>query len=96
MLLLALLSSGCATKTCDARGPAETCEVHSAFMDSVTFPYEELPMPSRGYIEARVQYFPHAHPFLLPKGCSKCVCFVCDECVRAESSWLKDHPLDNR
>ncbi len=48
-------------------------------------------MPSQDYLEARVKFFPHAYPFLLPETKGKYVVYICDDCVRAEEIWKNRH-----
>ena len=92
LALLAFSGGGCQTRVCDARGPSDMCEIHNAYMDSVKLSYQKNPVPNRDYLEARLQYFPHASPFLMSPQCPECVFYLCDFCVRAETEWLKKHP----
>ena len=91
LFLLAVLPgfTGCQSKVCDARGPSEECEVHHEFMESVEVPYKTQPLPSPDYLQARIRFFPHAYPFVLPEKCPKTMVYICEDCVKAEAAWVQ-------
>lgn len=87
-----LFSTSCRT-VCDARGPVEICEIHHAYMETVIIDFEQKPVPSQEYVEARFKYFLHSYPYeTMPEKCKKCVVYVCPDCARAEQEWLWRHP----
>ena len=89
-----LLLAGC-TSLRDARGPSEICEVHHTFMRAV-----EVPGPAgqlavtRDFVEASNRLFPHAYLDYAPDERHRLVIYVCDECVKAKSDWLRQHAAD--
>ncbi len=90
--LLGIMLAGCQSeKVCDARGPDEICEIHHRMMQTVVVENEKKPLPSREYLQARSQGFIHSYPFLLPEGCKKCAVWICEDCVRAEEEWKRNH-----
>jgi hypothetical protein len=94
LLAVALALPGCATKnTCDGRGDSEICPVHHELMHAeLVDNRKSWPQVTQEYMTVRAQHFPHAYPFWLPGQCDKCVVFICDDCVKAEEAWKRQHP----
>jgi hypothetical protein len=93
LLATGLFVSGCTTpSTCDARGPSEVCELHHEYMQTELYTNpKHATMPTDEYLQARTKLFVHSYPFILPNQCDKCVIYVCDECVRVEGEWKRQH-----
>jgi hypothetical protein len=94
ILLAAGLLGGCSSEM-DARGPSDICEIHHAYMQSVEFHGRSAgDPPSQEYLAARVQFFRHAYPVLLPhRFRTTYVIYVCDQCVQAERKWKAEHEI---
>jgi hypothetical protein len=91
LLAMGLVLTGCYS-TCDGRGPSDMCEVHHMIMHAELVKNRHLPQPDMDYMAARQQMFPHVEPFALPDQCDKCVVYLCEDCVKAEREWKRQHP----
>jgi hypothetical protein len=92
LLAVMLALTGCANTTCDGRGPSEICGLHHGFMHEEMVSNPHRPPASQEYLQARSLSFPHSYPFALPDQCDKCMVYICDDCVRAEREWRRQHP----
>jgi hypothetical protein len=90
--LLSLAVAGC-TSLSDARGPSEICEVHRSFMRSVEVPGPKSALPvTREYLEAKAKLFPHTYLDFTPDTRNHWMIYICDDCLKAQAAWLKQHP----
>jgi hypothetical protein len=91
LLAMGLLITGCYT-VCDDRGPSKTCEIHHVEMHAkvVTNHGPTFP-PTKEYFGARPALFAHTYPVILPDQCKRYIVYLCDDCVRAEQEWKKQH-----
>ena len=87
------LLSGCSSPVRDARGQSEICEVHHAFMHAMTLPgpKSSIKLPDE-YLAAEFRTFPHCMPDYPPDNRHKVLLYICDDCVRAQRAWKRDHP----
>lgn len=92
LVLLAVgIFTGCSSVR-DARGPSEICEVHHAFMHAVEVPGPKAAVQlDPAYVQAGVRYFPHCYPEYQPDRRHRVVIYLCDECVRLQNDWKRQH-----
>ena len=93
LVLGLIVCAGCDTPIHDARGASELCEVHHTLMRSelVPAPKGNDPLPP-DYVQAGLQFFPHAYPVYKPSKHDRLMIFICDDCVRAQMEWRRQHP----
>ncbi len=94
ILLAAGFLTGCSSTTVDGRTESEICEIHHIFMHAEEVPsLKEYPQVSQEYMQARAKGFIHSYPFQLPyRKRTKFLVWICDDCVRAEEFWKRQHP----
>lgn len=95
-LIIILLFTSFVTGCCcvrDVRGPSGICEIHHIQMRSETVRRSVgNVVPAPGYAEAQAKLFPHTIPSnYIPSHWpwQRDGVYVCDECVRAEKTWLQ-------